>query len=463
MSDPGLPAPRSRRRFLRSAFSVGAVLGASLLAACTPAPPAAQKTEAKPTDAPKPVASPAASPAASPGVAASPSPAASPAASPSPSPAAQAAPAPAKPVASGPLKLGLLVPTSAVYSQLGDDIADGMSLYLESVGNRAGGRPIEVIREDEGIDPQPALQKARKLIEQDRVDVFAGVVSTAVVYAIRDLLHNSQTIFVGANAGGNDLTRARKSPYIFRASFTSWQVSYPLGEWIAKNVSKKVFVSAADYGFGQESAAAFKENFTRNGGEVVGEVYPRLGTTDYAPFLPQIQGANPEASYSFYSGSDAVSFVKQYAEFGLKDRIKLTGAGFLVEEDVLPAQGEAAVGAISSLFWAKTLDNPENRRFGDDYRAKTRREPSVFAVQGYDTARVIVEGVNAVGGDTANKEALIKALENVKFASPRGPFEFDPQTHQVVQTMYIRETRMQDGKPTNVVIADLGTVRDPGA
>jgi branched-chain amino acid transport system substrate-binding protein len=373
------------------------------------------------------------------------------------------APAAAKPASTGPLKLGVLLPFSQVYAQLGADILDGMNLYFEGIGNKAGGRDVQIVKEDEGVDPAPAVQKVRKLIEQDQVELFTGIVSTPIAYGARDLLHNAKVISVISNAGGNDLTRGRKSPYIFRVSFSAWQVAYPLGEWEAKNLTKKVVITAADYGFGRESAAAFKQSYEQNGGTVLKEIYPKFPNNDYAPNLPEIQAANPEATYNFYSGSDAVNFVKQYNDFGLKKTIKLTGSGFLLEEDVLPAQGEAALGGISSLHWAKTLDNPENTQFVASWRAKYKREPSVFAMQGFDAARVIVEALNKVSGNTADKDALVKAMEGVKFSSPRGAFEFDPATHNVINPIYLREVRLVDGKPGNVVTATLGTIKDPGA
>ena len=191
-------------------------------------------------------------------------------------------------------------------------------------------------------------------------------------------------------------------------------------------------------------------------------MYPPLGTNDYGPYLTQVAQAKPEATYNFYSGSDAVRFVKQYGEYGLKDGIKLTGAGFLLEQDVLPAQGDAALGGISGLHYAITLDNPENTKFKADYKAKFGTDANVFAVQGWDTARVIVDALNAVQGDTSDKEKLIEAIAAVKFASPRGPFEFDPDTHHVVQNIYVREVKKVEGTNQNVVLDTVERVRDPG-
>uniref|UniRef100_A0A7C5VIE4 Twin-arginine translocation signal domain-containing protein n=1 Tax=Thermus caliditerrae TaxID=1330700 RepID=A0A7C5VIE4_9DEIN len=360
------------------------------------------------------------------------------------------------------LRIGVVLPYSGVYAQLGQDITDGMLLYFEEVKNQAGGRPIQLVREDETADPSVALRKVTKLVEQDRVDLLTGLVSTASAYAVRDYVHNSRNVLIVSNAGGNALTRERKSPYIFRTSFTSWQISFPLGRWMAERVTKRVAVVAADYAFGRESVAAFKESFLAAGGQVIQETYTPLGSTDFSAVLTRLLQARPGAVFGFLAGSDAAIFLRQYAQFGLKDMIPLATTGFTVEEDVIRAVGQAAEGAYSSLHWAVRLALPENQRFVQAFRKRFGRTPSVYAMQGYDTARVIVEAVNALQGDLANKDKLVEALEGVRFRGPRGLFEFDPKTHQVIQNIYVRQVRNVGSELANVVVADLGRVRDPG-
>src|SRR4051794_6245720 len=379
-------------------------------------------------------------------------------------PAAAATTAPAavaKPAGSGaPLKVGVLLPYSGVYTVLGESITNAMQLYFDSVGNTAGGRTITMIKEDEGIQPDEALRKTRKLLEQDQVDVLTGGVRTAVAYAIRDLVHGTKAIFICSNAGGNALSRARKSPYIFRTSFTNAQHNFVMGEYVYKNVARRVFVSGADYAAGREQVSAFRETFQAAGGEVVGEVWPPFPNQDYAPFLTQIAQARPEATYSFYAGSDAVNFVKQYAEFGLNRDIRLCGSGAMLEADTLPAQGPAALRAISAYHWATTLDTLENKAFTQAFQQKFNKDADGYAVQGYDAARVIVEALNKTQGDASNKDRLLEEIAAVKFVSPRGPFEFDPESHNVVHNEYVREVREVNGKVVNVVLETIPMVKD---
>jgi len=362
-----------------------------------------------------------------------------------------------------PLKVGVILPFVDIYAVLGESIRDAMKLYFESVNNEAGGRKIELVIEDTEMKPDVGLQKSRKLVEQDKVDLVTGIVSSGVAAAVRDFYDSTQTILIISNAGENSLTRAKKSKYIFRTSFTNWQPNWPLGKWAYENVAKKVFVSVPDYAAGKDMMNAFLNSFQAAGGEVVKTQftpYPNMG--DPAPFITDIKNSDPPMVFSFYSGGAAVTFVKAYAQFGLAGKIPLVGPGFLVESDVLPAQGDAALGIKNTMHWAPTLDTPENKKFMEDFKKKTGKDANVFAVQGFDTARVIVEAVNAVQGNTQDKEKFLEALRAVKFKGPRGDFRFDPKTQNVIQHIYLREVKKVDGTLTNVVIQDLGEVADPG-
>lgn len=378
----------------------------------------------------------------------------SPAAAPAIGPSATAATAvPSNPVASGrTFKIGLLTAYSKVYAALGQSITDGMDMFFSQVNYTAGGRSLVLLKEDEENDPNISLTKLRKFLDQDKIDLFTGVIATPIVYALRDPLHNAQMPSIISNAGGNDLTRKRKSPYIFRTSFTSWQIAYPLGQFVYDKVAKNVVIAAANYGFGTESAAAFEEGYTKAGGKILDKIFPPLGTNDYGPFLPKIQAAKPEAVYCFFSGTDAVNFVKQFGDYGLAKDIKLTGSGFFVEQDVLPQQGNAALNAHSTLHWALTLDNPENIKFVSDFKAKYNRDADVYAVQGYDTARVIVDALTAVNGDSSSKDNLLAAIRSSKFNSPRGPFVFDQATQNVNQYIYYRQVQNVNNALANVVL-----------
>jgi len=366
--------------------------------------------------------------------------------------------------APAPIKIGLLLPYSNVYAVLGESITEGLSLVFEQAGWTVAGRRVELIKEDDEVNPQVGLRKAKKLIESDGVDFLVGPVSSGVLAAIRDTVHQARQILIVANAGNDEISRDRCSRYILRASFSNWQPNAPMGSWVAAHVAREAYLVAPKYAAGFDMMRAFKETFVAAGGKVVGEDYtPFPVNEDFAPFLTKINQAAPTAVYAFFSGSQAVRFVRQYDEFGLRARSRLCGAGFLTESDVLPAQGQSALGIITGHFYSTLLDNPANKAFARAFRATYARTPHGFAVQGNDSAQVIVHALTATGGDTRDKARLLEALRGVEFDSPRGRFRFDPRTQNVIQPfVYVREVREVGGELANVVVDRIANVRDPG-
>jgi branched-chain amino acid transport system substrate-binding protein len=362
------------------------------------------------------------------------------------------------------LKIGLVLPYSQVYAVLGESITEGMQLVFDRESWTVAGRRIELIKEDDEVNPQVGLRKTKKLIESDHVDFLVGPVSSGVLAAIRDTVHQAKQILLVANAGNDEISRERCSRYIFRTSFSNWQPNAPMGSWVAAHVGKEAYVIGPKYSAGFDQIRAFKETFTAAGGRIVGEDYtPFPVNEDFAPFLTKIRQAAPKVVYAFYSGSQAVRFVKQYDEFGLRATSRLCGAGFLTETDVLPAQGKAALGIVTGHFYSTLLDNPTNKRFVREFKEKFKRTPDGFAVQGHDTAQAILQALKATGGDTQDKDRVIEALRRAEFESPRGRFRFDPKTQNVIQPfIYVREVREVGGELANVVIDQVANVRDPG-
>ena len=363
-----------------------------------------------------------------------------------------------------PVKIGVVVPYTGVYAELGVSITQGMRVVFARENDRVAGRKILMIQEDDEMKPPVGIRKTEKLIDSDKVDILTGPVHSGILMGMRDKVHNSKTILIVSNAGADAISRERCSKWIFRASFSNWQPNQPMGGWVAKNISKEVFLIAPNYQAGKDMMEAFKETFVKAGGKVVAEDYPKLGETDYAPYLTKIKQSGVKAVYCFFSGTDAVNFVKQFDQFGLKKTIKLTGAGFLTEPDALPAQGQSALGIITGHFYSPLLENPTNKKFVKDFRGLYGgKVPDGFACQGYDTAEVIVRALRAVNGNTQDKDKLVDAIAKVEFESPRGHFRFDPKTHNVIQPfIYIREVKETALGLNNVPIDKVADVRDPG-
>ncbi|MDP4160068.1 MAG: ABC transporter substrate-binding protein [Bacillota bacterium] len=358
-----------------------------------------------------------------------------------------------------PIKVGLLVPYTGVFTSNGVDITRGVELYLNEVGYKAGGRDIKLIKEDSQMDGQVGLQKTRRLVESEKINILAGVVSSTVAYAIRDYVVANKVPFIISNAGACDLTREKGSEYIFRVSFSNGQYEYPEGNYVYNKLNvRKVVVMAPDYAAGHEKADGFMAGFKAQGGQIVQEIYPKLGTTDYGPYLTQIK--NADAVWVHFSAADSIKFVKQYAEYGLKNKLPLLSSGDLVDESSLLGQGDSAIGIISALHYSAALTNPENQKFVKDYTAKYGEGPNMFAEQGYVTAKVIVKGIEAAGGKVSDSKLLLDSIRKVQFDAPRGPFKFDAKTQNVIFNTYIRKTEKINGKLVNTVVETIPNTAD---
>lgn len=369
--------------------------------------------------------------------------------------------------ASGPdFKVGFIAPFTKVYAPNGQDLYDGFIYGLEKLSYKGGNRKIVVVKEDEEDNANNiAVTRTRKLVDQDNVELIAGYIASPSALNSRDFLDQNQIPTLVANAGSNALSRARKSRFMYRTSFSNWQPNQPMGKYVAEKISKRVLLVNAQYSAGIEQVGGFEETFVPAGGTIVGRIQaPWPTTTDFQPYLTQIQRANPEAIYVFFSGVDAIKFLQQANQLNTLRNIKVAGSGFFVEEDVLRAIGDAApVGTITGLHWASTLEHRENKDFVAGYKKRYSNQPSVFSVQGYDTARVIVEALNKTKGDSKNKDAFLAAIRAVTFKSPRGDFKFDPLTNNVIQTVYVRElVKDATGRYVHKVITSFPGVADPG-
>ena len=355
-------------------------------------------------------------------------------------------------------KVGLLLPFSGVYAGLGSHIENGFNLGLEHFGGDLGGHTITLAREDTEAKPATGLVKAKKLVLQDKVDVVAGIVSSAVLGAVRDFAHGAKTPIVVANAGNDHMTGEKCSPYLIRVSFSNSMINRPMGPYLANKGVKKAYLMAPDYAAGHQMMQAFKDGFAENGGEIVGEAYPPLrDTKDYGSYISAVKASGADALYVFFAGGAAITFVKQYADFGLAKDVPLYGAGFLTSAAYVHVQGAAADGVVGSLHYVPALDTAENKAFQEAYQAKHEKVGSEFAVQGYDAAHLIVEAIKAAGDD---KEAFKAALAKVSFDGPRGPLRIDPATNNVVQNIYIFENKFEDGKVVQTVLDTAENVQD---
>ena len=362
--------------------------------------------------------------------------------------------------AAEPIKIGYLAPYVGVFAKFGSDLRDGFKLYLDEVGNKVAGRQIIFIDEDTEGKPEVGLVKTKKLVEKEQVHILAGIISSGVAYAVRDYVTEKKIPLVITNAGATKLTQEQRSPFIFRTSFANGQQDRA-GGWYAyaKMGARKVIMIGSDYAAGHEKGDGFKKTFTFMGGEIIEEIYPPLGTNDFAPYLAKIANyvGKVDRTWAFFAGSDAIRFVNQYEEYGLKEKLKLFCEEGVTDEANLPSQKEAALGIESYARYCIGYDSPENKRFVKEYRKKYNYDPGSLSEGGYVGAKFIVKALEAVKGKIEDQEAFLRALKGVKFEAPRGPIRFDEHQNVIFNT-YIERVEKRDGKYNNEVVSVIPDV-----
>jgi branched-chain amino acid transport system substrate-binding protein len=362
--------------------------------------------------------------------------------------------------AAEPIKIGFMAPYVGVFTKYGTDMRDGFKLYLDEIKNKVAGREILFLTEDDEGKPEVGLVKTKKLVEKDQVHILAGIISSAVAYAVRDYVTEKKVPLLITNAGATKLTQEQRSPFIFRSSFANGQQD-SAGGWYAyaKMGGRKVIMIGSDYAAGHEKGDGFKKAFKFMGGEVVEEIWPPLGTNDYAPYLAKIANfvGKVDSLWAFFAGSDAIRFVNQYDEYALKQKIKVFCEAGMIDEANLPSQKDAALGIEGYLHYALTLDNPPNIKFVKEYQKKYNYDPGVLSQEGYVGAQIIVKAIEAVKGKIENQEAFLKALKGVKFQSIRGPFRFD-EHQNTVENVYIFRVEKRDGEYRKIVIYTIPDV-----
>jgi branched-chain amino acid transport system substrate-binding protein len=227
---------------------------------------------------------------------------------------------------------------------------------------------------------------------------------------------------------------------VFRTSHSHWQLTSPAGEWLYKKGKKRVITMGMNYAAGKEEIEGFVETFKKAGGEVLDQKWPGLRELDYQAYFADVLPKQPDAIFTFFAGSNAVEFVKQYAQAGLKDRVPLYGAAYLTDSTLLAAQGNAADGVITSAHWAPTLDNPANKAFTTEFKQATGKDADLNSMHGHDTLTVMAMGLEKTKGDLKDKAALSRALQAAEFASPRGPFRFS-RARNPVMNIYAVEAK----------------------
>jgi branched-chain amino acid transport system substrate-binding protein len=354
-----------------------------------------------------------------------------------------------------PLKVGLMLPYSGTFAQLGENITHAIELYVAEKGGKLGGRDIQFIKLDDESKPELGPQNADRMVKRDNVDVLIGTVHSGVQMAIHKAVTESGTLCIVPNAGAGAVTRALCAKNVFRTSFSNWQPAYGMGVALGKRGVKKAAWVTWDYAAGNEAGEGFKQGLEANGGQVVANLTLKFPETNFQPLLAQIPGLGVDAVGAFFAGGGAINFVKDYQAAGIK--VPLTGSGFLTE-GVLGPQGAAAEGVETALHYGDGIDNPKNTAFRAAFKAKANREADVYAVQGYDAAQLLGVGLEAAGGKIDDEAKLYAAMRSAKLDSPRGPVTFST-SQEIIQNIYLRKATGGQNKVTGIAVEQLA---DPG-
>ncbi|MEM6945710.1 MAG: ABC transporter substrate-binding protein [Pseudomonadota bacterium] len=350
-----------------------------------------------------------------------------------------------------PVKVGMIVTLSGPPGALGKQAQDGFQLALDTLGGTLGGRPAELIVEDDELKPDVALTKAQKLVSSDEVDFVVGTIFSNMLQAIFKPVIESDTILISPNAGPSTFAGRNCNPNFFVTSYQNNQNAQAMGAHAEAEGFEKVFLLAPNYQAGRDQLEGFKSNFT---GEVADEVYTPLGHKDFSAELARIAASGADAIYTFMPGGMGVRLVKQFRAAGLADKMTFLSA-FTVDETTLPAQKDDAVGFFSVGNWAPDMELPRSARFVSDFEAKYGYVPGGYAMQAYDAALLIDSALQQTGGDTSDRQALRAALAAADFKSLRGDFSFNKNQYPIQDFFLTRVAKRADGKYQTEIVAKV--------
>jgi len=358
------------------------------------------------------------------------------------------------------VKVGLVMTYTGQFTDAAGQMDHGIALYMKQHGDTVAGKRIELIRKDTAGVPDTAKRLAQELIVNDRVDVLGGFVLTPEALAVADLSTQAKKFTMVMNAATSIVTT--KSPYITRSSVTLPQNCEVLGSWAFQNGARRVFMLVSDYAPGHDAESAFQRAYTGAGGEIIGSVRVPLANPDFSAFVQRAKDSGADTIFVFVpGGSQPVALAKALVERGMDPgKIRIIGQGELSEESALKAMGDAAVGIVTAFHYDYTHDSAFNKQFVAAYKTEFQRNPDFFSVGGYDGMHLIYETLKKTGGK-ADGDSLIGAVKGMSWESPRGPVSIDPQTRDIINTVYIRRVEKVNGEVRNVEIAKFENVKDP--
>ena len=347
--------------------------------------------------------------------------------------------------AGGTVKLGFISPVTGFVAALGTDMRRGWEMYWSQNGGKAGDTTVQTVFEDDTGDPDVALTKARRLVEQEQVQLVAGPILANTAYAVAGYVAG-RGLPTLQMTGADDLTQRKFDPLVLRVGYTSSQSNFPAGQWAYEQGHRKAVTICPDYAFGWESCGGFVSAFVNAGGEITKQVWHPLGTQDFSTYVSQARQANPDVVFvGSAGGPDAILLYKSWTGFGLKDKIPLIGNCCFADQVFLREVGDEALDLQSFTYWVEGRDSPAVQNFVKAYEQQHKEIPSLYAAGAYTMAQVAAEALKKTGGKIEGK-AFIDAARQVSLSdSLYGALTFD-DTNNVVGPVYRTEVaRREDG------------------
>jgi len=349
--------------------------------------------------------------------------------------------------ATGTIKIGYLNATIGPFAGPAPQITIGLNIALKEINGMVGGKKIVIIQEATDATPQLAIEKAKKLIEKDHVDILFGPLSGDEGVAIARLSKKYPKVtFINSTASASEATNQSASSNFFRFHGDAAQWSGGVGP-IAYNLLgyKKVAIIADDYSFPYANAGGFATGFCAAGGVIVGAQWPALGTKDYSSQIAALP-KDVDAIYAGLGGADAVQFLKQAAQFGLTK--PLIGGAILVDGTVLGSKADIGDAALNTIAGGPVPDDSYTSPAWDKFKAQLKAAgtgPNIFSVVGFMSAKSMLLGLVQVKGDLSKGEAAYrKALSNLKWNTPTGPLRMDKNRNAIVSNFIYQV--VSDGK-----------------
>jgi len=348
-----------------------------------------------------------------------------------------------------PIRIGLLAAKTGPLASGGIDMDLALTMFLKERDNTLAGRKTDLIVADTAGVPATARTKAQELVEKDNVHCLIGPLAAFEALAIADYITEKQMPTLGV-AAAEDMTQRHPSPWFVRATSTSAQCAYPLADYALKELKYKRMVTIADdFAYGHEMCAGFQRAFEDGGGKIIQKIFTPLATPDYGSYVAQVKPA--DAIFLGTAGSNGFRFLRQFIEYGLKDKIAVIGGMTALDESVLRNMGDEALGIVTTSWYSAELDNPLNKAFAAAFRKQTKYDPGFYAASTYVSGAVLEAALKTTKANVEDKKALVAAIRGSNADTVRGLVKFD-EFGNVIGNVYIRKVTKIDGRLVNSVI-----------